>query len=59
MPLGKGAVGVEFRDVNFSYAGRNVPVLSNLNLKVSENVTFLTWRHFNKNSRLKLGSSLL
>jgi ABC-type multidrug transport system fused ATPase/permease subunit len=40
MPLGKGAVGVEFQDVNFSYVGRNIPVLSNLNLKVCENCDF-------------------
>jgi ABC-type multidrug transport system fused ATPase/permease subunit len=34
MPLGTGAVGVQFQDVTFSYKGRNVPVLTNLSLKV-------------------------
>jgi ATP-binding cassette, subfamily B (MDR/TAP), member 1 len=35
MELGKGAVGVEFQNVSFAYKGRNVPVLSNMSLKVS------------------------
>jgi ATP-binding cassette, subfamily B (MDR/TAP), member 1 len=34
MPLGEGAVGVELQDVNFSYKDRNVPVLSNLSIKI-------------------------
>jgi ATP-binding cassette, subfamily B (MDR/TAP), member 1 len=34
MPLGVGAVGIEFQDVKFAYKGRNVPVLQNLNLSI-------------------------
>jgi ABC-type multidrug transport system fused ATPase/permease subunit len=35
MPLGEGAIGIEFKEVRFAYAERNLPVLRNLNLKVS------------------------
>jgi len=29
-----GSVGIEFRDVNFTYSNRSIPVLSGLNLKI-------------------------
>jgi ABC-type multidrug transport system fused ATPase/permease subunit len=34
MPLGEGAVGIEFKDVDFTYPDRNVKVLNKLNIKV-------------------------
>jgi ATP-binding cassette, subfamily B (MDR/TAP), member 1 len=34
MPPGQGAVGIEFKDVYFSYKGRDVSVLGGLNLKI-------------------------
>jgi ATP-binding cassette, subfamily B (MDR/TAP), member 1 len=36
MPPGEGAVGIEFKDVNFTYQDRNVPVLNKLNIKVCD-----------------------
>jgi ATP-binding cassette subfamily B (MDR/TAP) protein 1 len=34
MPLGEGAIGIEFKNVRFAYEGRNVPVLQDLNLSI-------------------------
>jgi ABC-type multidrug transport system fused ATPase/permease subunit len=34
MPLGEGAIGIEFKDVYFAYKGRDVPVLGGLNLSI-------------------------
>lgn len=34
MPTNDGPVGIEFRDVSFSYTGRDVTVLDHVNLKI-------------------------
>jgi ABC-type bacteriocin/lantibiotic exporter with double-glycine peptidase domain len=34
LPLGEGAIGIEFKNVYFSYKDRDVPVLSGLNMKI-------------------------
>jgi ABC-type transport system involved in cytochrome bd biosynthesis fused ATPase/permease subunit len=34
MPHGQGAVGIEFKDVDFTYPDRNVKVLNKLNIKI-------------------------
>jgi ATP-binding cassette, subfamily B (MDR/TAP), member 1 len=34
LPPGKGPAGVEFQNVHFSYKGRDVPVLTGVNIKV-------------------------
>lgn len=49
MPLNSGPVAIEFQDVWFTYAGRDIPVIKGISLKVSGATTGIEYTSLSAN----------